>query len=112
MELKDDSVRPPTLGQWYLLRDALCEIPWCRLMQKQEGYFPLSGVNSKLVPQGKWLEGDPEWLLQAVFILFRGTGYISKVTCQTYWLSILASKHDTHLNSTWDVPEDQVTISQ
>jgi hypothetical protein len=25
----------------------------------------------------------PEWLLQAVFILFRGTGYISKVTVQT-----------------------------
>ena len=37
-------------------------------------------------------EGHPEWLLQAVFILFRGTGYISKVTVQTYWLSILTFK--------------------
>ena len=24
----------------------------------------------------------------------------------------MASKHDTHLNSTWDFPEGQVTISQ
>jgi hypothetical protein len=26
----------------------------------------------------------PKWLLQALFILFRGTGYISKVTVQAY----------------------------
>ena len=61
-------------------------------MQKQEVYFLACLVNLQLVPQGKLLEGDPEWLLQAVFILFRGTGYISKVTVQTYWLSILTFK--------------------
>jgi hypothetical protein len=50
------------------------------------------GVNLQSVPLGKWWEGDPEWLLQTVFILFRGIGYISKVTVQTYWLSILTFK--------------------
>ena len=47
------------------------------------------------------------------------SGYISKVW--TYWLCILTfkgigkqawAKHDMHLNSTWDLPEGQVTISQ
>ena len=90
-----------------------------RSMQKQEVYFLVVGIDLQLVPQDKWLESDPKWLLQAFFILFRGTGYISKVW--TYWLSILTfkaigkqawAKHDMHLNSTWDFPEGQVTISQ
>jgi hypothetical protein len=50
------------------------------------------GVDLQLALQGKRLEGDAEWLLQAVLVLFRGTGYISKVTVQTYWLSILTFK--------------------
>jgi hypothetical protein len=37
-------------------------------------------------------EGHPEWLLHAIFILFRGTGYTSKVTVPTYWLNILTFK--------------------
>ena len=66
------------------------ETPRQRSMQKQEVYFPVHQGQS--VPWGIWWESNPEWLLQAVFILFRGTGYISKVTVQTYWLSMLTFK--------------------
>ena len=49
-------------------------------MQKQGLFFSTLGVNFQLVPQEQWLEGNPKWLLQAVFTHFRSTGYIGKVT--------------------------------
>jgi hypothetical protein len=60
---------------------------------KIRGLF--SGTTGSILNQSfkeSYEEGNPEWLLQAVFILFRGTGYISKATVQTYWLSILTFK--------------------
>lgn len=51
MELKDDSVRPPTLGQWYLLRDAP---EWVTEMQIDARFiFQHVRVNLQLVPQGQ-----------------------------------------------------------
>jgi hypothetical protein len=49
-------------------------------------------LGSTLNQSFKVNEGDPKWLLQAVFILFRDTGYIIKVTVQAYWLSMLTFK--------------------
>jgi hypothetical protein len=57
--------------------------------KRKKFIFQRVRVNLQSVPQGKLLKQRPEWPLQAVFILFGGTGYISKVTVQTYWLSIL-----------------------
>jgi hypothetical protein len=49
-------------------------------------------VNPRLVLKASDEKVTPEWLLEAVFILFSGTGYISKVTVHTYCLSILTLK--------------------
>lgn len=37
-------------------------------------------VNPRLVLKASDEKVTPEWLLEAVFILFSGTGYINKVT--------------------------------
>lgn len=81
--------KTPTLGQWYLLQDnSNTETDRCK---KQEVYFlvrwdrPSISLSRRVTR--RWL-----WTATAVFILFKGTGYIRKVTVQTYWLTILTFK--------------------
>jgi hypothetical protein len=81
--LKDSSVRPgPSVSgtsRWP---------QWDTEMQintKVNGLLSgMSESNPQSVPRDKWWEGNHKWLLQAIFILFRGSGYIIKATVQTF----------------------------
>ena len=64
------SPRPSVSGTYFKM--SLSETPRDKDQWKSKRFIFWSlGIDLQLVSQGEWLKGDPEWLLQAVFILFR-----------------------------------------